>query len=319
MEGLEIAQSVLKTELWLPTPLLRATAIGDRLGMELWLKREDCTPVGSFKLRGALVAMARRADGLPGGGVCVASAGNYGLAIAVAGQRRNVDVTVVAPENATPSKLDRVRLCGAKVIQHGNDFDAAKDFARNVSASEGKAFWEDGVIEEMAFGAATIADELLDGPDPWDSVIVPVGNGSLIKGVAGVFKARSPATTVVGAVPSGAPSMASAIRGEPWDEWAAVETYADGLAVRVPINRIVEEIRPLVDDVWLVEEAALLPAVKSLIEREQVLAEPSAAITLAALAQHRAEFQGKRVVAILTGAHLRPSLLPEVVCAQGLL
>ena len=317
-DGLELARSILAREPWVPTPLLPAMTIGDRLGVDLWLKRDDCTPIGSFKLRGALVAMALAAGSLPPAGVWVASAGNYGLGIAVAGQRHNVRVTVVVPEGATPSKVDRIRLAGATVIRHGGDFDSAKGFARESAEREGAAFWEDGVIEETAHGAATIGSELLQDSDPWDLVVVPLGNGSLMKGIATVLKARSPGTRVVGVVPAGAPSMAHAIWGEPWDETASIDTYADGLAVRVPILPIVEELKRLVDDVWLVEEAKLLPAVRSLVELEQVMAEPSAAIAVAGMVERRDQLRGQRVAAILTGAHLDVALLPKVMAGERL-
>lgn len=318
MDRHDAARDVLRDETWLPTPLLQAHTAGARLGVELWLKREDCTPVGSFKLRGALVTMAGRAHEVSDPGVWAASAGNYGLAIAMAGRRHRVKVTVVVPEGATPSKVERIRLCGADVVHHGTDFDAAKEFARTTAGDLGAAFWEDGVVEEMAHGAATIADELLDHPEPWDYVLVPIGNGSLMKGISGVFKARSPTTTVVGLVPAGTPSMADAIRGRTWGEHAATGTIADGLAVRVPIPDIVEDLKPLVDELWLVDESKLLPAVRSLMELEQVMVEPSAAITLAGLADRRAELSGKRVAAIVTGAHLDMSLVPELARLQGL-
>ncbi len=201
----------------------------------------------------------------------------------------------------------------------GAGWYSAKDFARASAARAGAAFWEDGVVEEMAFGAATIGAELLEHPDPWDMVVVPVGNGSLMKGIAAVFKARSPQTRVLGVVPAGSPSMALALRGQPWDEAASIDTCADGLAVRVPIRGIVEEPRRLVDDVWLVGESTLLSAVRSLMELEQVLAEPSAASTVAGLAEHREDAAGKRVAAVLTGAHLPMSLMPEIMSADALL
>ena len=319
MGGLEFAKAVLEGEAWLPTPLLPAQSLGRRLGIELWLKREDCTPIGSFKLRGALVAAARLAGGLSDAGVYAASAGNYGRAVAMAGQRHGIKVTVVVPQGATPSKIDRIRTGGAQVVVYGEDFDEAKEFARVTASDTGAEFWEDGVLEEMALGAATIATELLDHPGRWDRVLVPVGNGSLIKGVASVFKDRSPDTVVTGLVSTGAPSMAYAIQGRRWDEETAVQTVADGLSVRVPIRAIVEEIRPIVSDMWLVDEQRLLPAVKTLMEVEQVMVEPSAAITVAGLVEHRAELEGARVAAILTGAHLRPSLFTEVARSESLL
>ena len=317
-KGIEFARRVLSGESWVPTPLLPALTMGSRLGVELWLKREDCTPIGAFKLRGAMVAMASLADGLPEGGVYVPSSGNYGLAIALAGQRSSVQVTVVVPEGRTPPQLERIRLCGARVIQYGKDYDTAKDFARASASKDGAAFWEDGLLQEMALGSATIGAELLDHTEPWDLVIVPMGGGSLIKGIAEVFKARSRQTKVVGTVPAGAPAMAYAFRGQHWDEAATIDTYAAGLAVRVPIRDMVEEHRRLVDDVWLVDESKLLPAVRSLIELEHVMVEPSSAITIAGLAERRDQVQGKRVAAIVTGANLQTGLIPTVMDAAEL-
>ena len=328
VEGLDFALSVLRKERWTPTPLLPASTIGRRAGVELWLKREDCSPVGSFKLRGALVTFAARLEMAKMGGdhediattgVYVASSGNYGAAIALAGERHDVRVTVVVPEGAPQSKLRRLHDSGARVEQHGRDFDAAKDFARDAAAEEGAAFWEDGVVEEMSWGAATIGWELLEDEEPWDAVIVPIGNGSLMRGIATVMRARSPGTMVIGAVPSRAPAMSLAMRGERWDEAVGVDTIADGLAVRVPIPEIVEDLKSLVDDVWVVDEPAILSGIKSLMELEQVMVEPSAAITIAGLTSNRRALSGKRVAAVITGAHLGLDLIPKALASDSLL
>jgi threonine dehydratase len=320
MELMSRARDVLKGEPWLPTPLLHSSVAGPRLGIDLWLKREDVTPVGSFKLRGGLVAMALRTGDDVSNGVYGASAGNYGLAIAEAGRRADVKVTIVVPQGANPSKVERILATGASVIQHGADFDTAKDHARAIAEDVGAAFWEDGVIEEMALGASTIGSELIESGIDWDWVLVPVGNGSLIKGIASAFRANSPATKVIGLVSSGAPVMAAAIAGTIAgdSEWASTKTDADGLDVRVPIMEISREIGDLVDGVWLVPEETLIPAVRSFMDLEQVMVEPSAAITLAACAQHRGELAGARVALIVTGAHLRSSLLQTVANSKGL-
>ena len=316
---MDFAAKLLEAEPWTPTPLLKAHAIGERLNADVWLKREDCTPIGSFKLRGAVTTAGALASDVPESGVYVASAGNYGLAIVYACARYRIPVTVVAPEGATPSKLERIRLLGGTVEIHGNDFDMAKSQAREKAREAGGVFWEDGVIEEMATGAGTIATELLRDPEPWDMVVVPLGNGSLMKGIAQEMKRRSPDTSIVAVVADGAPSMAQALLGQSWDESAPVDTLADGLAVRVPIPKIVGELIELVDDVWTVSESDILPAVKSLMELEQVFAEPSAATPIAAMACHQDEVRGKRVAAIVTGAHLSMSLLPDIATMRGLL
>ncbi len=271
-----------------------------------WKPPRSVTPFSSWKLSTTVA------------GVYVPSAGNYGQAIALAGVRRGIKVTVVAPETVTPSKLEKMQAFGAVVIKHGHDFDVAKEWAREEAARVGAAFWEDGVIEEMAYGAATIASEIVEKSKAWDVAIIPIGNGSLMKGMASVFRAECPNTRIVGLVPSGAPSMAYAVRGKAWDTSIPINSYADGLAVRVPITKISRELDPLVDDIWIVDESKLLPAVKSLIELEQVMVEPSSASTLVGAVDHRLELAGKRVVAVLTGAHLRMSLLPEVLKSNGL-
>ncbi len=315
----EDPRHVLNGEVWLPTPLLPATSIGDRLGINLWLKREDCTPVGSFKLRGALVAMSSMKDQVQDSGVIVASAGNYGLAIAVAGQRYNVKVTVVLPQNANPSKIDRILLSGAELIQYGEDFDEAKDYARKRAEEFEVPYWEDGVIDEMALGSSTIADEILVHPIDWDYVLVPVGNGSLIKGISSVFKMKSPGTTVVGLVSNAAPSMSYAFQNKPWDNNQIPSTIGDGLSVRVPIMNMVHQLQDTVDEMWIVQESLLLPAVRTLIELEQMMVEPSAAVTVAAMVERRKTLKGKTVAAILTGAHLNQSLLRQTITIDSLL
>lgn len=316
---IEFALRVLEPEPWTPTPLLQARAIGERLRASVWLKREDCTPTGSFKLRGALTTARALSGCTPDSGVYVASAGNYGAAVVYACARYGIPVTVVAPEGATASKLDRIRLYGGKIDVHGRDFDEAKAFTREEARRAGAAFWEDGVIEQMAVGAGAIGAEILTGSDPWDMVIVPLGNGSLIKGIAREVKRRSPDTRIVAAAPEGAPAMARALRGETGGESAKIDTIADGLAVRVPIPGIVSELAGLIDDVWTASESDILRAVRTLMELEQVMAEPSAAVPIAVMVGRAADIRGKRIAAIITGSHLSVSLLSDLASTRGLL
>ena len=318
-QALEIAREVLAPEPWLPTPMLPASTLGGRLGLDLWLKREDCSPIGSFKLRGMLVTVARRAAEVGPAGVYAASAGNYGLAVAEACRRSGIRATIMLPEEATPSKVERIKQCGAEVVQYGRDFDAAKDHARATAEEKGAAFWEDGVVEEMSFGSSTIAAEIIESGPSFDYVLVPLGNGSLLRGIASLFKELSPETKVVGLVSDASPAMGQAMLGEAWDSHTIVDTYADGLAVREPILPIVEELKPMVDDVWFVREELLLPAVRCLMEMEQVMVEPSSAITAAGLVQHRDQIDGTRVAAVLTGAHLRPDLIPAAMFCPPLI
>ena len=318
MQNSNQINDIISKQNWTPTPFYKATSLSNKLNLNLWLKREDCTPIGSFKIRGALIAMDSLGDSIPDTGVCVASAGNYGLAISTAGQFHGIKTTVFVPENATESKVEKIRLSGATVIQKGSDFDTAKNMARKYAESNKMLFWEDGVLNEMVCGSSTIAREIISVSQDWDYIIVPVGNGSLIKGIAQEIKKTLPSTKVLGLVPSGSPAMYQALTGIDWDESASPKTTADGLSVRIPIKQITEEIKPLIDDVFLIKESKLLPAVKTFIEQEQMAVETSAAICLAGITEING-LDGKNVAAIITGSHIQPRLLQEALAGKSLL
>ena len=318
MQNSNHINDIIGNQAWTPTPFYKATSLSNKLDLNLWLKREDCTPIGSFKLRGALIAIHSLQHTISANGVCVASAGNYGLAISSAANLHGIKTTVFVPRNATKSKVEKIHLTGAEVIQKGYDFDSAKYEAKIYAESKEMLFWEDGVLNEMVAGSATIAKEIISVSDDWDFIIVPVGNGSLIKGISQEIKANLPFTKVIGVVPSGSPAMYQALIGLDWDESIKPTTTADGLSVRVPIKQITEEIKPLIDDVCLVEESKLLPAVKTLIENEQITVETSAAICIAGIA-NMDELRGKNVAAIMTGSHIQPNLLREALAGNSLL
>ena len=170
----------------------------------------------------------------------------------------------------------------------------------------------------MVCGSSTIAREMIAVSKDWDYIIVPVGNGSLIKGVASEIKRILPSTKVIGLVPSGSPAMYQALTGLNWDESISPKTTADGLSVRIPIKKITQEIKPLIDDVLLIKESKLLPAVKTLIEQEQMTVETSAAICLAGISEINGLY-GKNVAAIITGSHLQPNLLQNALSGKSLL
>ena len=318
MQNSNQINDIISKQNWTPTPFYKATSLSHKLNLNLWLKREDCTPIGSFKIRGALIAMNSLGDSIPDTGICVASAGNYGLAISTAGQFHGIKTTVFVPENATESKVEKIRLSGATVIQKGSDFDTAKNMARKYAESNKMLFWEDGVLNEMVCGSSTIAREIISVSQDWDYIIVPVGNGSLIKGIAQEIKKTLPSTKVLGVVPSGSPAMYQALTGINWDESVSPKTTADGLSVRIPIKQITEEIKPLIDGVFLIQESKLLPAVKAFIEQEQMAVETSAAICLAGITEING-LEGKNVAAIITGSHIQPRLLQEALAGKSLL
>lgn len=292
---------------FLDSPQARCDALSDWLGCALWLKDESANPLGSFKGRGAhaFVAQCGDADAL----VC-ASAGNFGMALAHAGRRHRVPVTVFVSRHANPVKVDGIRRFGAQVRVAGGDFDAAKAAARAFALERGLPFVEDGRDPAISEGAGTIGLELLALPPRPEVVILPLGNGALLAGVGTAIKVQAPQIEVIGVVAAGAPVMRTAWHalrghsdaGDAPD--AACDTIADGIAVRVPVPEAVQDLLPVVDDILAVDDAALRHAMRELHARTGRLAEPSAVAGLAALHEYRDRFAGRRVATVLTGRNL---------------
>lgn len=318
-----IEQSIISNQNWSPTPLSKASTLSKKLNIDLWLKREDCTAIGSFKIRGALISISEYAKNrnpkTDKTGICVASAGNFAISIATATKQFNIPTTVFVPNNATPSKIKKIKLTGATIHQKGDDFDESKFFAKEFSDTNNLTFLEDGVLEGMVSGSRTIAQEILQISHKWDALIVPIGNGSLIKGIGMEIKDQFPSMKIIGVIPSGSPAMWQALNDRPWDENKKPETTADGLAVRIPIQKITEEMKPFIDDLWLVKEKNILPALKSLKQYENIICEPSASICLAGIYENRYDLTGKKIVAIITGSDLKDEILEEAMNSKGLI
>lgn len=290
---------------FLHSPARRSAALSTRLGCELTLKDETANPVGCFKGRGAEYFVARLiAQGEAAPLVC-ASAGNFGLAMAHACAARELPLTVYVAENASLAKVEGICRHGARIVSGGRDFDAAKHAARDYARASGLRFVEDGVEPAIAEGAGVIARELL-AQGGYDALLVPLGNGALLAGVARWTKARFPGVEIIGVCSAGAPVMYERLRHPhitgPNPE--RTDTIADGIAVRVPVPEALDDLRPLVDDVVLVEDAQLLDAMRMLHEAEGLMCEPSAVAGLAALVAHPERYAQRRVATVLTGRNL---------------
>ncbi|HET7844194.1 MAG TPA: pyridoxal-phosphate dependent enzyme [Xanthomonadales bacterium] len=289
------------------TPLRTLERLGASLGCTLHAKDETTNPLGCFKGRGADAFLAARvAQGRREPLVC-ASAGNFGLALADAARRHGVGVTVFVAVNANAYKVARIASAGGAVVRQGDDFDAAKAAARAFATLRGLAFVEDGVELEITEGAGTIGVEL-DAVDEYDDLVVPVGNGALLAGVATWIRARRPGVRIVAACSAHAPVMR-----ECWRKGigAALRhakrgaaTIADGIAVREPVAAAVADLAPLVDEFLAVDDDALRAALRALHREEGIAVEPSAVAGIAAIATNPRLFRGRRIVTVLTGANL---------------
>lgn len=287
---------------FLASPQFEADTLGTPLGCSLTVKVEVVNPIRSFKGRGAECFAASLETGGPG--LVCASAGNFGQGLAWATRRRGIALDVFASTRANPLKIARMRALGATVQQFGDDFDAAKDAARAWAEANGKRYVEDGREPAIAAGAGTIAVELLRDDARFDAIVVPLGNGALLGGMATWIKAVAPDTEVIGVCAKGAPSMQVS-----WQRGTAIptitaDTISDGIAVRVPIPEALDSLRGIVDDVVLVDDAQTLAAMRDLRRALGLFVEPAGAVGVAAIAADRARFAGRRVATVLCGGNV---------------
>jgi threonine dehydratase len=284
------------------TPQFVSESLSRRLGVTVVLKVETVNPIRSFKGRGADYLL-QRVDSPPAGFVC-ASAGNFGQGMAYASRKRGMRLTVFAAVTANALKVDRMRALGANVMLEGRDFDEAKDGALRHATETGAFYVEDGLLGPIAEGAGTIAAEIGRMNDPLDACVVPLGNGSLVNGMGLWLKRFSPSTRVIAVCANGAPAMFMSWSGGKPVSTQAIDTIADGIAVRVPVPEALEIMHSAVDEVMLVSDPEIVEAMRWLHQDEGLVVEPAGAAGIAAVAKLRDELAGKRVAVPLTGGNL---------------
>ena len=287
---------------FLATPQFHSTALSDRLGVRLALKVETINPLGSFKGRGAdlfVSSLTSSSETL----VC-ASAGNFGQALAYSARKRGQPVVVFAAENASPTKIDRMRLFGADVRLCGRDLDEAKHTAAAFANDVGARFVEDGREVAISEGAGTMGVEICNGSRSFDFAVLPLGNGALLAGVGTWLKHKSPETKVIGVCAAGAQAMATSWRTGTIEVTSSVSTIADGIAVRVPVAEALSDLKGVVDDILIVEDDAIRQAMRIVFECHSLIAEPAGAAGLAAVIAHTHQFRDARVITPLCGANL---------------
>ena len=287
--------------IFLNTPQFELDALNDLLGLRLVLKVETLNPIRCFKGRGTDYFVKQNADAVSF--VC-ASAGNFGQGMAYACQKQTIPLTVFAAETANPLKLERMKQLGADIRLAGTDFDAAKDAAKAYALANAQPFVEDGQAAEIAAGAGTIGLELGKYPDPMDTLLVPVGNGALINGIATWYKHSHPGTTVIGVVAAGAPAMDLSWRQRQRVTTERAETIADGIAVRNPVPEALLSMAATVDDIVQVSDDAILKAMRVIHSLVGIVVEPAGAVGVAAAMTAKDRFVGRLVATPLCGSNL---------------
>jgi threonine dehydratase len=296
------------------TPQFVSDGLTEALGATTLLKVETANPIGSFKGRGTDWLVRALGDGAP---VACASAGNFGQGVAYAGRSRGVEVHVHVAADANPGKVARMRALGAHVHAVDGDFDAAKEAAEADAAAHGRRYVVDGREAAIAEGAGTMALEAARAPLEVDHWLVPVGNGSLIAGIARWVKATRPQTRVIAVGPAGAPVMERAWRTGDLEAGGPTATIADGLAARVPVAEAVAEMRETVDAYVLVDDEALLDAMRLVFEHTGLVVEPSGAAGVAGAVALRDELRGAAIATPLCGANVAAELLARLLGSAG--
>ncbi len=269
-------------------------------------------PIRSFKARGTEFLMASL-DG-PSPLVC-ATAGNFGQGMAWSARKRGLALTVFTAVNANPLKVERMRALGADVRLVGEDVDAAHAAARDFALETGALLVEDGRDREIAEGAGTIGMELLRWPEPFDSIVVPLGDGALLAGVARWVKAHRPSTRMIGVCASGAPAMEMSLRTGRRCELPRTDTIADGIAVRTPFLEAIGDLTGVVDDVLLVDDEAIVGAIRRAHRDLGLVLEPAGAAGLAAVLAHADRFRGQLVATVLTGGNATSEQLGQWIAS----
>jgi threonine dehydratase len=296
------------------TPLDYSHTFSAETGAAVHLKMEVFQRTGAFKIRGAANRIRTLSDAEREAGVVTASAGNHAQGVALAATHSGVDATVVMPEFAPISKVQATENYGAKVVLHGRDYDEAAALAHDIAAEEGRTYvhaFDDWTV--MA-GQGTLGLEVVEDLPELDTVVVPIGGGGLISGVATAVKAHDPDVRVVGVQAEGASSVAKSLeKGERFTR-DSVDTIADGIATRTVGERTFEVIRERVDEVVTVSDSEIAVAVMRLLERGKTLAEGAGAVPLAALLEGAFDYDPEEVVVpVLSGGNVDLNLLTTVL------
>jgi len=293
---------------FLNSPQFRAEPLESHLGCRVVVKVETINPIRSFKGRGAEYLVST----LEGGPhlVC-ATAGNFGQGMAFAARTRGLPLTIFTSADANPLKIARMRALGADVRPVGADYDDAHRAASAFAEQVGGRLVEDGRDRAIAEGAGTIAVELLRWPEAFDDILVPVGDGALLGGVARWVKAHHPSTRVIGVVAAGAPAMERSWRAGRAQALDWGDTIADGIAVRAPFAEAVTDLIGLVDDMLLVKDDQMVSAMRLAFTELGIVLEPSGAAGLAALLTNPTQFSGRLTATILTGGNITPAQMKQ--------
>ena len=295
----------------LDTPCVESRTLSQVTGAQVFLKMENLQFTASFKERGACNKLVQLSAEERARGVVAMSAGNHAQGVAFHAQRLGIRAVIVMPRFTPGVKVARTRGCGAEVILHGDTLDAASEHARALAREQGLTFVHPFDDEAIMAGQGTLALEMLAEQPDLDTLVVPIGGGGLISGVATAAKALKAGIRVVGVQTARFPGAVNAITGSAHAQGAS--TIAEGIAVSSPGALCLPLIRQHVDELLLVDEGDIEQAIVMLLEIEKTLSEGAGAAALAALLRYPEQFKGRKVGLVLSGGNIDPMLLAAII------
>ncbi|MEX0502636.1 threonine ammonia-lyase [Alphaproteobacteria bacterium LSUCC0719] len=293
------------------TPFVAAPALSGMLGCDIRLKLENLQHTSSFKARGAFIAMRALPDESRKRGVITMSAGNHAQAVAYHARQMGIPAVIVMPAQTPFAKVSRTRAHGAEVVLEGRNLNECEGLVNRLIEERGLSLIHPYDDELVMTGQGSVGLEMLTEDDNLDAIVVPIGGGGLIGGIATIVRELRPNIRIYGVQTELYPAMKLAVANQ--DIVCGGETLAEGIAVKKPGGVTRPVVANLVDDILLVNEQSLEWAVGSLIEQQRVVAEGAGAAGIAALYQHRSSFAGKKVGVVICGGNIDPRLLASIL------
>ncbi len=311
LSEIESAQVSIRPHI-LETPLYAWPRLQENVGCELWIKHENHTPVGAFKIRGGLVYLDELKRQQPDvAGVLAASTGNHGQSIAYAAKQHRMRAVIVVPRGNNPDKNAAMRSLGGEVVEHGNEFQEALEYSRELAAKEG-LHAVPSFHPWLVRGVATYGLELFRAVADFDAVFVPIGLGSGFCGVVAAREALRLKTKIIGVVSAHAPAYALSFQQRQFVEQSSTTGVAEGVACKTPHREALALVMQYAHDIITVTDDEALAAMRELLQATRNIAEGAGALAYAALSKHRDEWLGKRVACVLTGGNASLDMLAKV-------
>lgn len=286
--------------------------------LQLYLKAENLQVTGSFKVRGAYYKMSQLSDEEKNRGVVACSAGNHAQGVALAAQKNNIKAVICLPDGAPISKVEATRSYGAEICLVEGVYDDAYKKAQELKDEMGYTFIHPFNDPDVIAGQGTIALELYEQMPDLDAIIVPIGGGGLISGVAYTMKKLNPNVKIYGVQAEGAPSMANSVKDGKIQKLDRVKTIADGIAVKEPGDLTYEIVSKYVDGIATVTDDEVSAAILALMEQHKLVTEGAGAVAVAAAMFDKFDLKGKKTVCLLSGGNIDVTILSRVI-ARGLL